>query len=220
MIRGSSVALCLLVLSACRGYDYQSRISKPDGFIPGDQMARYGREQAQSVAIARAFAAARTGDSPEALTAQADSALRYARTLPDVVNAELLDSDDLLPYLRGLSCVQPRLFLAMLAEAGQHSAVDLLPAVRVPVLVVAGDRDGFTPPELSHAVADAIPDAELLMVENGSHTAPLERPDLVDEVVLDFLARCFAAEAELFQGLRPEAWRDVRPSRESVAATV
>ena len=88
MIRGSAVELCmLLALSACRGYDYQSRISKPDGFVPGDQMARYGREQAQSVAIARAFAAARSGDSPDALAAQADSAVRYARTLPDVVNA-------------------------------------------------------------------------------------------------------------------------------------
>jgi hypothetical protein len=50
-------------------------------------MARYGREQAQSVAISRAFAAAHSGDSPEALAAQADSAISYARTLPDVVNA-------------------------------------------------------------------------------------------------------------------------------------
>jgi hypothetical protein len=88
MIRGSTVALSLLLaLSACRGYDYQTRISSPDGFVPGDQMARYGREQAQSVAISRAFAAARSGNSPQALKAQADSAIGYARTLPDVVNA-------------------------------------------------------------------------------------------------------------------------------------
>ncbi|HEY9506335.1 MAG TPA: hypothetical protein VIQ27_10210 [Gemmatimonadales bacterium] len=88
MIRGPTVALCLLLaLSGCRGYDYESPISRPDGFIPGDQMARYGREQAQAVAVARAFAAARTGNSPAALTAQADSAVRYARTLPDVANA-------------------------------------------------------------------------------------------------------------------------------------
>ena len=87
MIRGSAVLCLLLTLAACRGYDYQTRISDSDGFIPGDQMARYGREQAQSVAISRAFAAARTGNSPEALAAQADSALRYARTLPDIANA-------------------------------------------------------------------------------------------------------------------------------------
>jgi hypothetical protein len=88
MIRGSAVAFCLLLaLSGCRGYDYHSRISNPDGFVTGDQMARYGREQAQSVAISRAFAAARSGDSPDALAAGADSAINYARTLPDVVNA-------------------------------------------------------------------------------------------------------------------------------------
>jgi hypothetical protein len=76
MIRGSAVLCLLLALAACRGYDYQTRISDSDGFIPGDQMARYGREQAQSVAISRAFAAARTGNSPEELAAQSDRAVR------------------------------------------------------------------------------------------------------------------------------------------------
>lgn len=88
MIRGSAVVLCLLLaLSACRGYDFYPRLADADGLVPGDQMARYGREQAQSVAIARAFAAAHTGNSPQAWSEQADSALRYARGLPDVVNA-------------------------------------------------------------------------------------------------------------------------------------
>lgn len=87
MIRGFAALCLLLALPACRGYDYERPISDPDGMVPGDQMARYGREQAQAVAIARAFAGAHGGDSPEALAAQADSAVRYARTLPDVVNA-------------------------------------------------------------------------------------------------------------------------------------
>lgn len=88
MIRGSAVALgLLLALSACRAYDFHTPITQSDGFVPGDQMARYGREQAQAVAIARAFAAAHTDDSPEGLTAQADSAVRYARSMPDVVDA-------------------------------------------------------------------------------------------------------------------------------------
>jgi pimeloyl-ACP methyl ester carboxylesterase len=105
------------------------------------------------------------------------------------VNAELLHASDFMPYLRGLSRVEMPFFLSMLAAAGEHSAVDLLPAISVPVLVVAGGRDGFTPPELSRAMADAIPDAELLEIEEGSHTAPLERPDLVEHAVRGFLDR-------------------------------
>ena len=104
------------------------------------------------------------------------------------VNAELLDATDFMPYLHGLSRVEMPFFLSMLAAAGEHSAVDMLASIAAPVLVVAGERDGFTPPELSRAMAAAIPGADLLEVESGSHTAPLERPDLVGRAVGEFLA--------------------------------
>jgi hypothetical protein len=87
MIRGISPLLLLLALSGCRPYDYGSRISDAEGMVPGDQMARYGREQAQSVAIARRLAQVGESSSPEALGAQADSVVTYARSLPDVTNA-------------------------------------------------------------------------------------------------------------------------------------
>jgi hypothetical protein len=86
MIRGSALCL-LLALTACRGYDFYTPITDAGGLVPGDQMARYGREQSQAVAIARQFAAAGDGGSIEAMGAQADSAVRYAGTLPDVVSA-------------------------------------------------------------------------------------------------------------------------------------
>lgn len=105
------------------------------------------------------------------------------------VNAELIQAADFMPYLRGLSHIEMPLFLSMLAAAGEHSAVDLLPSVKVPVLVVAGEKDGFTPPDLSRAMAAAIPGADLLEIEGGSHTAPLERPDLVGDAVHEFLFR-------------------------------
>jgi pimeloyl-ACP methyl ester carboxylesterase len=105
------------------------------------------------------------------------------------VNRDLLRMADFMPYLRGMSRVELPYFLSMLAAAGEHSARDLLPSLRMPVLVVAGAQDGFTPPELSREMAAAIPDAELYVVADGSHTAPLERPDEVGAAVLDFLAR-------------------------------
>ncbi len=105
------------------------------------------------------------------------------------VNGRYLEREDFMPYLEGIARVDVELFLAMLAEAQRHDARSLLPAIDVPVLIVAGDRDGFTPASLSHAMHEAIPDAELLVIARGSHTAPLERPHLVDETVADFLTR-------------------------------
>ena len=105
------------------------------------------------------------------------------------IRRDLVEPADFMPYLEGMARIDARLFVAMLSAAGQHSAEDLLPHIEVPVLVVAGGRDGFTPPERSRAMASAIPGSELLEIPNASHTAPIERPHLVDWTVRDFVAR-------------------------------
>jgi pimeloyl-ACP methyl ester carboxylesterase len=105
------------------------------------------------------------------------------------IRRELVEPADFMPYLEGMARIDSRLFVAMLSAAGQHSAEDLLPAIEVPVLVVAGGRDGFTPPDRSRTMAETIPDAELLEIPNASHTAPIERPKLVVETIRDFIAR-------------------------------
>jgi pimeloyl-ACP methyl ester carboxylesterase len=105
------------------------------------------------------------------------------------IRRELVEPADFMPYLEGMARIDTRLFVAMLSAAGQHSADDVLPGVAAPTLVVAGGRDGFTPPERSRAMASAIPGAEMLEIPNASHTAPIERPHLFDWTVRDFLAR-------------------------------
>jgi pimeloyl-ACP methyl ester carboxylesterase len=105
------------------------------------------------------------------------------------IRRELIDERDFMPYLEGVSRIDARLFVTMLAAAGQHSADDLLSEIAVPALVVAGERDGFTPPERSRTMATAIPSCEFLEVPDGSHTAPLERPHLVDDAIRDFIVR-------------------------------
>ena len=105
------------------------------------------------------------------------------------IQRDLVEPADFMPYLEGLARIDARLFAAMLSAAGQHSADDLLPSVVIPSLVIAGARDGFTPPERSRAMAEAIPGSEFLEVPNASHTAPIERPHLIDWTIGDFLQR-------------------------------
>ncbi len=104
------------------------------------------------------------------------------------INRALVRAEDFMPYLEGLSRMDIRVFLAILAAAGQHSSEDWLGEIDVPVLVVAGGRDGFTPPERSRQMAAAIPGATMFEVPDGSHTAPIERPYEIDRAVLDFLS--------------------------------
>ncbi|MFL5470837.1 MAG: hypothetical protein ACJ8AP_02390 [Gemmatimonadales bacterium] len=85
-----SVGALLLAgsLLACRDYDLSDRLVNQDGLVPADQYARYGREQAQEIAIAREFAQAHRGASPAELAQQAEAAGKYARSLPDVANVK------------------------------------------------------------------------------------------------------------------------------------
>jgi pimeloyl-ACP methyl ester carboxylesterase len=95
--------------------------------------------------------------------------------------------EDVEPYFRHALHVDFQLFVRMLRAAGEHSAEDLLPNIRVPTLVVAGSRDTFTPPEVSVAMAESIPGAKLALIPGGSHILPLEERDQLREVLRDFL---------------------------------
>lgn len=102
------------------------------------------------------------------------------------INRALVQADDFMPYLEGMARMDVRVFLAMLAAAGRHSADEWLGEVDVPTLVVAGGRDGFTPPERSREMAASIPGATLFEVPDGSHTAPIERPAEIDAAIVSF----------------------------------
>lgn len=95
------------------------------------------------------------------------------------LNRELLQRKDIIPYFDHMARMDPVVFVRTLDSLAEHSAWDHLSQVDVPTLVISGERDRFTPSWLSQRMADAVPDAEFMMVPHGSHTAPLEQPDLV-----------------------------------------
>ena len=103
------------------------------------------------------------------------------------IDSERVHAEDVLPYLSHMTQVDFPMFLRMLRAAGEHSAADLLPQIDVPVLVIAGERDTFTPSFLAQTMAEALPKGELLMVPRGTHVTPIEQPDLVNARMTEFL---------------------------------
>ena len=71
-----------------------------------------------------------------------------------------------------------------------HDKLTALGALRdVPVLVLVGSKDLMTPVAHSRAIADALPDAQLVVVEGCGHMVNLERPSVVDLHLRSLVAR-------------------------------
>jgi pimeloyl-ACP methyl ester carboxylesterase len=79
--------------------------------------------------------------------------------------------------------------LRLALAAIEHSARDVLPTIQVPVMVLAGGKDTFTPAKLSRVMRDEIPDVDFLEVPDGTHTTLLEAPEVVNPRVMRFLDR-------------------------------
>ncbi len=95
--------------------------------------------------------------------------------------------EDLLPYMEHVASLDLGLFLRMLSAVGDVTAEDMLATLDVPTLVVAGTLDTFTPPARAEAMAAAMPRAELMMIEGGTHSVPIERREAVQARITEFL---------------------------------
>lgn len=115
-------------------------------------------------------------------------ALKIALATGEVAR-ELLNPDDLVPYLEHATDMDLLLFLRMLQAAGDYSADEYLAAIEAPALVIAGQADTFTPFHLAADMASALPHGELLTIPGATHAAPLEHRELVGQRVRDFIAR-------------------------------
>jgi pimeloyl-ACP methyl ester carboxylesterase len=64
-----------------------------------------------------------------------------------------------------------------------------LAAIACPTLVLVGDDDQLTPPALAREMAAGIPGARLVMVPECGHLSTLERPQAVNEALIDWMRR-------------------------------
>lgn len=108
------------------------------------------------------------------------SRLTYRLALTTEVNGRLIMREELDPYFDHLAYMDHRVFIDLLAKLTHHTVEHALAEIQTPTLVVAGERDTFTPMWLSKRMQQLMPNAELLVVPGGSHVAPLEVPELVE----------------------------------------
>lgn len=112
------------------------------------------------------------------------------------LDGDRIEEEDFQRYWDHAALMDPDVFLRMLQYAGAHDAKGFLPDIDVPTLVVAAERDTFTPMELADEMARAIPNAELEVIEEASHAAPVEQPDRIADRVEEFLGSRLGVTAD------------------------
>ena len=73
------------------------------------------------------------------------------------------------------------------AAIGRPDSRPLLKDIRCPTLVLCGRQDQLTPLECSVEMAAGIPGAQLVILEDCGHVAPLEQPEAVNPALLRWL---------------------------------
>ena len=75
-----------------------------------------------------------------------------------------------------------------------HDKLAALDTLRdVDVAIVCGEKDLVTPPSHSRAMAEALPNAELVIVPDAGHQAMMERPELVNAPLLRLIDSALAS---------------------------
>ncbi|NMP28940.1 alpha/beta hydrolase [Rahnella sp. SAP-1] len=82
------------------------------------------------------------------------------------------------------------------AIIARENRLSELPKIKVPTLVLVGDSDPMTPPICSEEMANAIPNARLVIVEHCGHASTLEQPGAVNHELIKWMQQPLSAVPE------------------------
>ena len=92
-----------------------------------------------------------------------------------------------VPLLAAIAAdVRPATLARELVIMAETDLSDLLPQIGVPTLLIWGDSDVRSPLSVARQFQEAIPDAQLVVIEGAGHMSHLERPDQVNEALREF----------------------------------
>ncbi len=98
--------------------------------------------------------------------------------LPPMVDASRHSDVTLMTALRRMAgAMTPEIHERQLrALLGRPDAMLYMADIHCPVLVAVGRQDGWSPPAQHQQIAEALPNARLVIIENAGHFAPIEQP--------------------------------------------
>jgi 3-oxoadipate enol-lactonase len=79
----------------------------------------------------------------------------------------------------------------ILAMAARTDTTDYLKKISIPVLILCGEMDKLTPPDVMKEMHERIKNSEFYTVPDAAHMTPIENPGFVNEKIKTFLEKNF-----------------------------
>ena len=104
------------------------------------------------------------------------------------ITSPTIDREVFGALARSFADLDMRVYTRILEQLGEHDAHDVLPRIRVPVLMIAGGRDLMTPRIAAERVVRGVAHGELFVVPDGTHYLAVEYPQQLNDRIARFFA--------------------------------
>ena len=104
----------------------------------------------------------------------------FAAEFPVVIEGyeRMLRNNDAESFLAAYRCF----------ATGDRQLVDIISGISCPTLVMTGELDGGSTPDMARKLAATIPSARCFLIPQGRHMMPVEKPDEINSVLRHFLS--------------------------------
>lgn len=135
-----------------------------------------------------------TADTPEGRKGRYDMIEKVKKDgikpAVDAMLPKMVASQDKLDEVRRImeSSSADGVMNALRAMAERRDSSDLLPQLKVPALVIVGEKDTITPPSDAERMSRAIPDAKLVTLRGAAHLSNIDQDEQFNRAVASWLS--------------------------------
>ena len=101
-------------------------------------------------------------------------------------NTQQVSEEFVTIYMKKISELPQELFFLFMEEMRNHNIIRDMGNIKIPSLVIGGERDYVIPSYLQRTIHQYLENSELYIVKDGSHVPQVDFPDLINERMLHF----------------------------------
>ena len=92
-------------------------------------------------------------------------------------------------YLNRVGQLGPEIFFQLFNEMTKQNITSSLERMKIPALVIGGQKDNVIPNHLQRTLASLLPNSETYFFVSGSHVPQADFPDMINERIDLFLSK-------------------------------